>query len=98
MNLELWIRPFDFLKVAFSGILFENKAEAAINCIYPFVTCNNSKNYENFDYLKISVLRNEVAYFDCSMKVLSLCLNPSPCRCDPMEAGAQGHSGCLSMI
>ena len=39
-----------------------------------------------------SVLRHEVAYFDCSVKVLSLCLNPASRRCDPMEACAQGAS------
>ena len=37
-------------------------------------------------------LRHEVAYFDCSAKASSLCLNPASRRCDPMEACAQGAS------
>ena len=54
VNLGLWIRPFlIFSKPHFSGVLFDNKAEAAVNFIYPFDTCNISKNFENFDYLNI---------------------------------------------
>ena len=44
------------------------------------------------DILNILLLRHEVAYFDCSAKALSLCLNPASRRCDPMEACAQGAS------
>jgi hypothetical protein len=42
--------------------------------------------------LNILPLRHEVAYFDCSAKASSLCLNPVSRRCDPMEACAQGAS------
>jgi len=42
--------------------------------------------------LNVSVLRHEVAYFDCSAEVLNLCLNPASRCCDPMEACAHGVS------
>ena len=54
VNLDYGCALLIFSKPHFSGILFDNKAEAAINFIYPFDTCNNSKNFENFDYLNIS--------------------------------------------
>jgi hypothetical protein len=44
------------------------------------------------DYIYLSVLRHEVAYFDCSAEILSLRLNPASRRCDPIEACAQGAS------
>jgi hypothetical protein len=47
---------------------------------------------QSWGYIYVSVLRHEVAYFDCSAKALSLCLNPASRRCDPMEACAQGAS------
>ena len=51
-----------------------------------------SVKLHNRDCIYISVLRHEVAYFDCSAEALSLCLNPASRRCDPMEACAHGAS------
>jgi hypothetical protein len=68
-------------------IQFENLTRHKITFISQKVYQKDTR----FSYfLNISVLRHEVAYFDCSAKVLSLCLNPASRRCDSMEACAQG--------
>jgi hypothetical protein len=61
-NAAGWIRAQGFAllifsKPHFSGLWFDTQFKSTIRFRYPFGIWNSSRNFENFDYLNISVGR-----------------------------------------
>jgi len=66
-NSEGWIQAYGFALFIFpklhsSGFRFDSGRKNEIGCMYQFDICNNSKNFENFDYLNKSRIDVRLGY------------------------------------
>jgi hypothetical protein len=52
-----------FSKLHFSGLRFDSTRKTTIGCMYQFDICNNFIYFENFDYLNIHEILENVCYW-----------------------------------